>query len=95
MSEESAEILRNESSPSQTACVDSKETSKEHDEAKYRAIEIACQVRNVEALVQHATTSGGLLADTLRQAACMIYACPRAGYNETLMGIYRADSIRL
>jgi hypothetical protein len=40
-------------------------------ELKRQGIQRACQEHDVEALVEYATTTGGLLDDDLRQAACM------------------------
>jgi hypothetical protein len=73
MDEEPSENLSQSKVLDQSIYVDSKETSEEFD-IKQRAIETACQSRDVKALVEHATSSGGLLTDTLRQTACM--SCP-------------------
>lgn len=48
------------------------ERSRALDE-KREAIEKACQQNDVKALVGFATSPGGLLDDTLRQAACMFF----------------------
>lgn len=70
MDEEPSEKLLHSKVLDQSIYVDSKETTEEFD-TKRRAIETACQDRDVKALVEHATSPGGLLTDTLRQAACM------------------------
>ena len=54
----------------QSVCFDSKERTREFED-KRKAIIDACHSRDIKALVSHATSSGGLLTDTLRQAACM------------------------
>lgn len=38
---------------------------------KREDIQRACQERDIEALVEHATSTDGLLDDELRQSACM------------------------
>lgn len=70
MDEEPSEKLSHSKVLDQSIYVDSKETTEEFDN-KQRAIETACQNRDVKSLVEHATSAGGLLTDTLRQAACM------------------------
>jgi hypothetical protein len=70
MEEEPSEKLSQSKVLDQSIYVDSKEATEEF-ENKRRAIEIACQTRDVKALVEYATSAGGLLTDTLRQAACM------------------------
>lgn len=54
----------------QSVYADAPEKSSESDE-KREAIQQACQQRDVGALVQLATSSGGLLDDELRRSACM------------------------
>lgn len=70
MDEELSEKILHSKVPDQSIYVNSKETTEEFD-TKRRAIEAACQNRDVKSLVEHATSPGGLLTDTLRQAACM------------------------
>jgi hypothetical protein len=69
MDEEPSEKLSRNKVLDQSIYVDSKEMTEEFD-TKRRAIEAACQNRDVKSLVEHATFPGGLLTDTLRQAAC-------------------------
>ena len=42
----------------------------EMSKAKARAIAAACDVQDLEAVIGHATSAGGLLTDHLRQRAC-------------------------
>lgn len=69
MGEEQCEKASHSTPLEQSVYADAKETTDAYD-IKRRAIEIACQSRDVKALVEYATTTGGLLTDTLRQAAC-------------------------
>lgn len=70
MDEEPPEKLSHSKVLDQSTYVDSKETTEEF-ENKRKAIENACQNRDVKALVVHAISPGGLLTDTLRRTACM------------------------
>lgn len=70
MDEEPSEKISQCKVLDQSIYIDCKETSEEYD-IKRRAIETACQSRDVKALVEYAISPGGLLTDTLRQAACM------------------------
>lgn len=53
----------------QPVYADAPEKPSEHDE-KREAIRQACQQCDVNALIQYATSSGGLLDDELRRSAC-------------------------
>lgn len=70
MDEAPSEKVPHGKSLDQSIYVDSKETTEEFD-IKRRAIETACRRRDVKALVEYATSPGGLLTDALRQTACM------------------------
>lgn len=50
----------------------SSETQSAHDSEKAEAIRRACDFRDIDALVSHATSEGGLLKDELRRLACML-----------------------
>ena len=52
--------------------VRSPETQSAHDLEKAEAIRRACDLRDIDALVSHATSEGGLLQDELRRLACML-----------------------
>lgn len=90
MDEKLSEKLSHGKALDQSIYVDSKETTEEHDN-KRKAIENACQNRDVKALVEHAISPGGLLTDKLRQAACMrdpfIVALTTAYYRE-MQGLF-------
>jgi hypothetical protein len=49
----------------------SKEQSARNDE-KTNAIRLACDTRDIDALITLATSEGGFLQDDLRQLACML-----------------------
>ncbi|EED16727.1 TBC domain protein, putative [Talaromyces stipitatus ATCC 10500] len=68
MNEQKSEKILDGKALVESMYVDSKETTEEF-EIKQKAIESACQRRDVKALVEYATSSGGLLTDTLRQTA--------------------------
>lgn len=90
MDEEPSEKLSHSKVLDQSLYVDSKETTEEFDN-KRKAIENACQSRDVEALVVHATSPGGLLTDTLRQAVCMynpLSVAMTTAYHHGMQGLY-------
>lgn len=90
MDEEPSEKLSHSKVLDQSIYVDSKETTEEFDN-KQRAIETACQNRDVKSLVEHATSAGGLLTDTLRQAACMcdpFFLAVTTAYQHGMQGLY-------
>lgn len=50
----------------------SSEVQSVHDSEKVEAIRRACDLRDIDALISHATSEGGLLKDELRRLACML-----------------------
>jgi hypothetical protein len=68
--DETVEDLSTDRDAKQAFDAETREKSRALDK-KREAIERACQEKDVKALVGYATSPGGLLDDTLRQAACM------------------------
>lgn len=68
--DETVEDLSTDREAKQTLDTETREKARALDE-KRKAIEKACQQKDVKALVGYATSAGGLLDDSLRQAACM------------------------
>lgn len=90
MDEEPSEKTSHSAVLDQSIYVNSKETTEEFDN-KRKAIENACQNRDVKALVEHATSPAGLLTDTLRQAACMcdpFSVTVTTAYHHGMQGLY-------